>query len=125
MTDAALIAHIARLPHARATFKQLVRELGAKGPPRHDLETALDRLASRGELIELRSGQYVLAERSREFAVGRLSIHRDGYGFLIPDRPIPGVAGEVFIPPDAAARAMHGDRAVVRVSRVEADGRAD
>ena len=34
MTDAALLAHISRLPHARANFKQLVRELGAKGDER-------------------------------------------------------------------------------------------
>ena len=31
MTDSALLEHISRLPHARANFKQLVRELGAKG----------------------------------------------------------------------------------------------
>ena len=31
MKDAALLDHIARLPHARANFKQLVRELGTKG----------------------------------------------------------------------------------------------
>ena len=31
MRDAELLDHIAKLPHARANFKQLVRELGAKG----------------------------------------------------------------------------------------------
>ena len=31
MTDKALLDHIPRLPHAQANFKQLVRELGAKG----------------------------------------------------------------------------------------------
>ena len=31
MTDGALLARISRLPHARANFKQLVREIGAKG----------------------------------------------------------------------------------------------
>ena len=52
-------------------------------------------------------------------------MHRDGYGFLIPERPIEGIAGDVFIPPDSAERAMHGDRVVVRIARIEADGRAD
>ena len=33
MTDAAFRAHISRLPHARANFKQLVRDRGAKGSP--------------------------------------------------------------------------------------------
>src|SRR5579859_6588291 len=125
MRDAALVEHIAKLPHARANFKQLVRELGAKGNGREDLENALARLTARGDLIELRSGQYAVTARSREFAVGRLNMHKDGYGFLIAERPIEGVAGDVFIPPESAEKAMHGDRVVVRIARIEAGGRAD
>jgi ribonuclease R len=125
MTDATLLAHIAKLPHARANFKQLVRETGARGTTRDELETALARLTARGDLIELRGGQYVLTARSREFAVGRLSLHRDGYGFLISDRPIEGIQGDVFLPPEEAQKAMHGDRVVVRIARIEAGGRAD
>src|SRR6266436_2252861 len=125
MTDRALLGHISGLPHSRANFKQLVREFGAKGPERIELETALARLTARGELIALRSGHYVVTARSREFAVGRLSTHRDGYGFLIPDRSIEGIAGDIFIPPESAEKAMHGDRVVVRIARIEAGGRAD
>ncbi len=33
------------------------------------------RLTARGDLIELRSGHYVVTARSREFAVGRLNMH--------------------------------------------------
>src|SRR5690348_5487589 len=125
MRDAALVEHITKLPHARANFKQLVRELGAKGAAREDLETALARLTARGDLIELRSGHYAVTARSREFAVGRLHMHKDGYGFLIPEKPIEGIKGDVFIPPESAEKAMHGDRVVVRIARIEADGRAD
>jgi ribonuclease R len=125
MTDRALIQHISRLPHARANFKQLVRELGAKGDGRADLEAALARLTARGDLIELRSGHYALTSRSREFAVGRLHMHREGYGFLISERPIEGIVGDIFIPPESAEKAMHGDRVVVRIARIESDGRAD
>jgi ribonuclease R len=125
MTDRAILDHISSLPHARANFKQLVRELGAKGANREDLEAAIARLTARGELLEVRSNHYVVTERSREFAVGRLNMHRDGYGFLISERPVEGIAGDIFIPPDSAARAMHGDRVVVRIARIEADGRAD
>ena len=125
MRDAALIEHIAKLPHSRASFKQLVRELGAKGTPRQDLENALARLTARGELIELRSGHFAVTARNREFAVGRLHMHKDGYGFLIAERPIEGVSGDVFIPPECAEQAMHGDRVVVHITRIESDGRAD
>jgi len=98
MTDAALLAHITRLPHGRANFKQLVRELGARGEARQELEGALGRLAEKGELIELRSGQYAATAKSREFVSGRIHMHRDGYGFLIPDRPVEGIAGDIYIP---------------------------
>ena len=125
MTDASILEHIARLPHARATFKQLVRELGPRVASRDELEQALDRLIDRGQLIEVRSGHFVVARFSREYAVGRLNMHRDGYGFLIPDHPIEGLRGDVYIPRESAQAAMHGDRVVVRIARIEKDGRAD
>src|SRR5580704_14537832 len=55
---------------------------------------------------------------------GRLSVHRDGYGFVIPDEPIEGLRGDIYIAKDAAQRAMHGDRVTVRILRIEPDGRA-
>jgi ribonuclease R len=125
MTDRALIEHISRLPHARANFKQLVRETGAKGATREELEAALERLTNRGDLIEMRPGHFAVTARSREFAAGRLNMHRDGYGFLIAERPIEGIQGDVFIPPESAEKAMHGDRVLVKIARIESDGRAD
>ena len=125
MTDAAILDHIARLPHARATFKQLVRELGTRGSSREELDAALDRLEQRGDLVEVKSGHFVLTRLSREYVVGRLNMHRDGYGFVIPDHPIEGLRGDVYIPRDSAQTAMHGDRVVVRIARIESDGRAD
>jgi ribonuclease R len=125
MTDRALIDHISSLPHSRANFKQLIREVGAKGPGREGLEAALARLTARGDLIELRSGHYVVTARSREFAIGRLNMHRDGYGFLISEKPLEGIQGDVFLPPESAGKAMHGDRILVRIARIEAGGRAD
>ena len=59
MTDAALLDHITRLPHAKANFKQLVRELGGKGATRAELDLSLARLLARGDLVEPRPGHYV------------------------------------------------------------------
>lgn len=57
---------------------------------------------------------------------GRLSVHRDGYGFVILDHPMEGIQGDVFLPPDAAGKAMHGDRVAVRITRFnQRDGRAE
>src|SRR5205807_58593 len=125
LNETALLDHISRLPHGKANLKQMIRELGSRISNRQELETMLARLEARGDLIETRSGHFVATRGNREFAVGRLSMHRDGFGFLIPDRPIEGIAGDVYIPADAAGSAMHGDRVVVRIARIEPGGRAD
>ena len=56
---------------------------------------------------------------------GRFVAHRDGYGFLVPDKPIPHVDGDLFIPPHATNDAMHGDRVLARIAERRADGRAE
>lgn len=99
--------------------------MGARGEVRAALEDTLERLVARGRLLEVRPGHYVVTSRSREYRTGRLHMHRDGYGFLIADEPIEGVRGDVFVPPATAARAMHGDRVLVRITRLTADGRAE
>lgn len=125
MTDKALLDHILRLPHSKANFKQLVRELSAKGAMRAELELSAARLLARGDLVEPRPGHYIATASSREYAVGRVQMHRDGYGFLISERPVEGIAGDIFIPADSARQAMHGDRVLVRIARIEPGGRAD
>jgi ribonuclease R len=125
MDPSAILEHISSLPHARATFKQLVRELRAHNESRDELEAALDQLSERGDLVEVRSGQFIATRFSREYTVGRLNMHRDGYGFVIPDRPIEGLRGDIYIGRDSTQGAMHADRVVARIARIENDGRAD
>ncbi|HEY6263458.1 MAG TPA: RNB domain-containing ribonuclease [Candidatus Acidoferrum sp.] len=48
---------------------------------------------------------------------GRLVLHHDGYGFVVPDTPVPQLDGDVFIPRDAVEDAMHGDHVVVKIQR--------
>jgi len=60
---------------------------------------------------------------------GRVSVHRDGYGFVTPDQPELaaryGVDGDLFLPPAQASRAMHGDRVAVRLQRMGRGGRVE
>ena len=56
---------------------------------------------------------------------GRLVAHRDGYGFVVPDHPIPNVDGDLFIPPNAIHDAMHGDHVFARIEHRRPDGRAE
>jgi ribonuclease R len=123
--DASLLEHIRNLPHSRATYKQLVRELRLQGQERDALEQALDRLSENGALVELRSGHFAAVGSNREYASGRLSIHRDGFGFLIPEEVSGEVQGDIFLPPHEAGKGMNGDRALVHVTRIDDAGRAE
>jgi ribonuclease R len=53
---------------------------------------------------------------------GRLVLHHDGYGFVVPNPPVPGLDRDVFIPRDAVEDAMHGDRVLVKMQRVTGAG---
>jgi len=53
----------------------------------------------------------------RDAVSGRLVLHQDGYGFVVPDTPPPQIEGDIFIPRDAIEDAMHGDRVLARISR--------
>jgi ribonuclease R len=119
-----ILERFSTLPHGRSNYKHLVRELGLKGENRQALEDTLDRLARKGALIELKGGQYVLPRCTQEYAVGRLNMHRDGYGFVIPETQPLGLTGDVFLPPNSMGAAMHGDRVLARITRVQG-GRAE
>ncbi|HEY0703513.1 MAG TPA: VacB/RNase II family 3'-5' exoribonuclease [Candidatus Acidoferrales bacterium] len=63
--------------------------------------------------------------RDPNLIAGRIVAHRDGYGFLVPDTPIPRVEGDLFIGRDGLGDAMHGDRVLARIEHRRADGRAE
>src|ERR1700676_3518749 len=55
---------------------------------------------------------------ARDEVRGRLVVHHDGYGFVVPDVPMPQLDGDVFIPRDAVEDAMHGDHVLAKLQRV-------
>ena len=63
-------------------------------------------------------------KKSPRLIHGRLSVHRDGYGFVTPEEPVPGLKGDIYLGKEEADRAMHGDRVALRIKRLERDGRA-
>ncbi|MFY9791114.1 MAG: VacB/RNase II family 3'-5' exoribonuclease [Candidatus Sulfotelmatobacter sp.] len=133
LSDATILKHIARQPKRSAGFKQLVRELGLHGAARGELDTQLQKLVAGGLLVQLNSDRYALpqAAADKNLVAGRLTMHRDGFGFVIPDANslAPALksllAGDIFIPPHAIGNAMHGDRVLVDVVATRSDGRAE
>jgi ribonuclease R len=133
LTDSSILRHVARQPKKTAGYKQLLRELGVKGEGRRELNDRLQAMVKRGELLQVDSDRYAIpqAKSGHNLLIGRLSMHRDGYGFVIPepnslDANLKArLAGDVFIPPPAVGSAMHGDRVLVEVTTFRPDGRAE
>ncbi|MGA7375533.1 MAG: VacB/RNase II family 3'-5' exoribonuclease [Candidatus Sulfotelmatobacter sp.] len=133
VSDATILKHIALQPKRSAGFKQLVRELGLHGAARGELDAQLEKLVAAGQLVQLNSDRYALpqAAADKNLVSGRLTMHRDGFGFVIPDANSLSpalkslLAGDIFIPPHAIGNAMHGDRVLVDVVATRPDGRAE
>src|ERR1700732_2253006 len=115
LSDSSILKKIEHQPKRSAGFKQLVRELGIHGSDaRAELTDRLERLVSSGQLHQVDSDRYALpqAATGKNMVVGRLSMHRDGFGFVIPDpaslddRIKARLAGDIFIPPPAVGSAM-------------------
>src|SRR5271170_6093569 len=109
LTDQVILRHIERQPHHSAGYKQLVRELNLRGDDRRLLAERLESLVKSARLIETGRDRYTLAEHAaarQNLIAGRLSMHRDGYGFVIPTAG-QGRAEAPALPPKAGGRAGH------------------
>ncbi|HLZ43400.1 MAG TPA: VacB/RNase II family 3'-5' exoribonuclease [Candidatus Sulfotelmatobacter sp.] len=133
LSDAAILKHIARQSKRQAGYKQLVRELGLHGEERRELNDHLQKLVRNGALIPIDSDRYALpqAAADKNLIAGRLTMHRDGFGFVIPDAKALNaslkskLAGDIFIPPHQIGNAMHGDLVLVDLVNVRPDGRGE
>ncbi len=121
LTEQAILSHIERQPHRSAGFKQLVREMGLRGDERRQLAERLQALVKNARLIETGRDRYTLAEHAaahQNLLAGRLTMHRDGYGFVIPNAGQRSTfTGDIYISPQAIGSAMHGDQVLVELGR--------
>src|SRR5215475_469656 len=133
LSDSAIVKKIERQPKQTAGYKQLVRELGLHGEERKALSERLGKLVSSGQLIQSDSDRYAIpqAAGNKNLISGKLSLHRDGFGFVIPNlssatRSLTArLSGDIFIPPHATGSSMHGDQVLVEITSIRADGRAE
>jgi ribonuclease R len=148
VTDSAILEHLSQARHP-ASIREIAHALGLRHNGRRVLPKMLTRLKRKGEVEEVHGGRYRLAGRPAEtkkkgsaprggehsparvpgqdsnLLTGRMVAHRDGYGFVVPDAPVPRMEGDLFIGRDNLGDAMHGDRVSARIERRRADGRAE
>jgi ribonuclease R len=106
-----------RLARRKGKEEEGGRPTGSKAPSAGRPGSAGSRTGERGSTgsIQRQGESQPLA---RDEVRGRLVLHHDGYGFVVPDVPMPQLDGDVFIPRDAVEDAMHGDHVLARLQRV-------
>jgi ribonuclease R len=133
LTEQQVLHYISKQPKHMAGFKQLIHDLGLKGRDRRSLQQLLRDLTRRRKLIAIGKERwgFPTSATNQDLIVGRLRMHRDGYGFVIPE---PGslptrvqgkLQGDIFIPPPEVGNAMHGDQVLVEMGKLRHDGKAE
>jgi len=108
-----------KLPGAKETQKAATK--------RKDRESASAKTAAQGrsQNQQLASAAASKPRQDPNLIPGRIVAHREGYAFLVPDSPIRGIDGDLFIGRNNLGDAMNGDRVLGRVERRRPDGRAE
>ncbi|MDR0280882.1 MAG: ribonuclease R [Paucimonas sp.] len=104
-----------------AAREQLVEEFGLQTEDQIEaLRRRLRAMERDGQLIYTRRGTYAPVDKL-DLILGRVSGHRDGFGFLIPDDG----TEDLFLSPSQMRLVFDGDRALARVSGVDRRGRRE
>lgn len=114
------ILGVFRRASAALAMPALATALGVNDDALDGLQRRLQAMTRDGQIRQDRQGNFQLADANGLIS-GRISSHRDGYGFLIPDEP----GDDVFLPEKEMQKVLHGDRVVVRVLGVDRKGRPE
>jgi len=102
-------------------FRQMLKALGvARGQERDRLEDLLDTLLEAGEIVKLPGRLYAIAGAVGGLR-GKLSMHRDGYGFVAAEDG----SGDLFVPARYLRDYMNGDLVEAQVVSVRRDGKRE
>ncbi|MCL7461133.1 ribonuclease R [Pseudomonas sp. NW5] len=115
-----ILAHLAERG-APATRSQLFEELGLAGEESEEaLRRRLRAMERDGQLIYTRRGAYAPVDKL-DLIRGRVSGHRDGFGFLIPEDG----SDDLFLSPAQMRLVFDGDIALARVAGLDRRGRRE
>ena len=103
-------------------FRELMLAFGISKAQRPRFKEIIDGFVDDGVLVRLKGRLYELpTETAGTGIVGRLSVHRDGYGFVTPEEG----KEDIFIPARYLRESLHGDRVEVRIVSRKRDGKRE
>ena len=118
-----LLDYIRNQADRSAGFRRILDDFGADKTDRKQIKDILDQLVKEDKLTRHKGNRYE-APPALSLYRGRISLHADGYGFVMPEEKIPGISGDIFIPPSKTASSMDGDRVAVAITFLKkAEGR--
>ena len=119
----ALLDYIRNQPERSAGFRHILEDFSADKTDRKQIKDILDQLVKEDKLSRHKGNRFE-APAAPSLYRGRISIHPDGYGFVTPEENIPGLTGDIFIPPPKTGSSMDGDYVGVAItSPKKAEGR--
>ncbi len=101
-------------------MNSLAAALDVKSDEMDGLTRRLNAMERDGQIKPNRNGHYHLAHQPN-FIEGRISGHREGYGFLIPDDG----GDDIFLPEKEMQKVLNGDRVQVRIIGTDRRGRPE
>jgi len=99
----------ARSPRA-FTLNEIVQALDTPPNQRRELRRLLQALTATQKIVKLNRRHYGLPAQAK--IIGRVQLHREGFGFLIPEDP--GLA-DIFLGRQEARELMHRDRVALHL----------
>lgn len=84
------------------------------------LTRRLNAMQRDGQIHAEQPGLFSLADHSG-FIAGKVSAHRDGFGFVIPDQP----GEDLFLSDKEMQKVLHGDRVLAKVTGTDRRGRME
>jgi ribonuclease R len=99
---------------------QLSKQLGVQPHEIEGFQRRLNAMERDGQLLPNRKGVLLLANKL-DFIAGRISGHRDGFGFCIPDDR----SADIYLAPREMLKVLHGDRVLVRVTGTGRNGKSE
>src|SRR5262245_60988194 len=118
-----LFRYVQKSENRSASLRRIFEDFNGTPAARRYIKDVLAQLVKEGKLTKHRGNRYEVP--ARNLIDGAIMVHADGYGFVVPSEPIPGIDSDIYIPAALIGPAMNGDKVKVEITLRKPGGRAE